>query len=37
MLSLACGIDHSMESECTADIETSSSEDEGQVFFVSAA
>ncbi len=33
MLSLACGIDHSMESECTANIETSSSEDEGQVVF----
>jgi alpha,alpha-trehalose phosphorylase len=33
MLSLACGIDHSMESECTPGIETSSSEDEGQVVF----
>ena len=33
MLSLACGIDHSMDSECTANIETSSSEDEGQVVF----
>lgn len=33
MLSLACGIDHSMESECNPGIETSSSEDEGQVVF----
>ncbi len=33
MLSLACGIDHSMDSECAANIETSSSEDEGQVVF----
>ena len=33
MLSLACGIDHFMECECAANIETSSSEDEGQVVF----
>ena len=33
MLSLACGIDHTIDSECAANIETSSSEDEGQVVF----
>jgi alpha,alpha-trehalose phosphorylase len=33
MLSLACGIDHSIDSECNTGIETSSSEDEGQVVF----
>jgi alpha,alpha-trehalose phosphorylase len=33
MLSLACGIDHSIDSECATEIETSSSEDEGQVVF----
>ena len=33
LLSLACGVDHSIESECAAGIEISSSEDEGQAVF----
>jgi alpha,alpha-trehalose phosphorylase len=32
-LNLACGIDHSIDCECAANIETSSSENEGQVVF----